>query len=166
MLAEWYGRLETVFSSPLERALTTAESLATGEVVQVPGLMEIGMGEWEGLTMTEVAERWPEAVQRIYEGGEDLPRGTTGERWRDVVDRVTDAVDSLSSPGGTVAGVVTHGGAIRAYLGTLGGDLEAAPSMLHTPENTSVTHVALTDDGPVLCDYAVAPHLEQEAVLR
>jgi hypothetical protein len=31
---------------------------------------------------------------------------------------------------------------------------------LYTPANTSVTHVALTDSGPLLLDYAVSAHLE------
>lgn len=160
LLAEWYGPFTTVFSSPLQRAAATARALAASAVTEVPGLAEIGMGRWEGLDWDEVVRRWPDLVRRIYEDGEDLPRGETGERWRDVVDRITEAVGSLEGVNGEVAGVVTHGGAIRAYLGTLGGDLSAAKSTLVTPENTSVTHIALTDDGPVLCDYAVAPHLE------
>jgi hypothetical protein len=31
---------------------------------------------------------------------------------------------------------------------------------LYTPANTAVTHVALTDSGPLLLDYAVSAHLE------
>lgn len=161
LLAEWYGPLETVFSSPLERATTTARAIAAGDVVEVDGLMEIGMGRWEGALMDQVEREWPDLVRRIYEDGEDLPRGETGERWADVVTRMSETVSGLEGVDGQVVGVVTHGGAIRAYLGTLGGDLSAARSTLHTPENTSVTHLLLTEDGPVLSDYAVAPHLEE-----
>jgi broad specificity phosphatase PhoE len=160
-LAEWYGRLEHLYASPLGRAQATAAAVARGKVVLDPGLMEIGVGYWEGLDMREVRSRWPELARRIFDDGEDLPRGETGETWQGVTDRVTSAIGNLRAPGGSLTGVVTHGGVIRAFVGSLGGGGPATVSSFHTPANTSVTHVALTSEGPILCDYAVAPHLER-----
>lgn len=162
MLADWYGPMRRVYTSPLERAMATAAAVAVDSPMPEDGLMEIDMGDWEGLDMAEIAERWSDLVRRIYEEGEDLPRGERGETWKQLTDRVVATVAALEAVPGEVTGVVSHGGAIRAYLGTLGGDHSAPRSGLHTPPNTSFTHVALTDRGPMLCDYAVAPHLESD----
>lgn len=160
-LADWYGPLDPVFTSPLGRAQTTAASISVNGPIPVDGLKEIAMGEWEGLDADEIRQGWPDLVRAIFDEGQDLARGVTGETWQAMTDRAVAAMASLEVPESQVTGVVTHGGFIRAYVGTLGGG--ASAQGLHTPENTSVTHVALTDDGPVLCDYAVAPHLEGAA---
>lgn len=159
-LAEWYGRLDRVYTSPLSRAADTAAVICANTPVPVDGLMEISLGVWEGLTWNEVWDGWGETARRIYEEGEDLPRGEHGETWAEATRRMADTLASLELAPGDVTGVVTHGGVIRAFVGTLSGDNSATMSRLATPENTSVTHVAMTANGPVLCDYGVAPHLE------
>lgn len=161
-LAEWYGTLSTVYSSPLSRATATARYLAAGEVVEVEGLEEIGMGRWEGLVREDIQRDWPDLARRIFEDGEDLRRGETGETWDGFTRRIVATIESLAAGPGEVAGVVAHGGVIRAYLGAIWAIDNTR--RLHTPDNTSVTHIALTGDGPILCDYAVAPHLERRAV--
>lgn len=163
-LASWYGSLKTVYTSPLDRATSTAARLAAGDPIAVPGLMEIAMGEWEGLSFDEIRQGWPDLVRAIFEEGKDLARGHSGETWTAVTERAVETVAGLDAPASEVTGVVTHGGVIRAFVGTLGGGSSSAG--LHTPENTSVTHVALTDTGPVLCDYAVAPHLDNVVAPR
>ena len=160
-LAAWYGPLDPVFTSPLDRARATAQAVSAAEPVEVDGLKEIAMGEWEGLDFVEIRRRWPDVVKSIFDDGEDLPRGGHGETWAAVTERAVATLSSLAAAPGRVTGVVTHGGLIRAYVGTLGGG--AASRSLATPDNTSVTHIALTDHGPVLCDYALAPHLDEMA---
>lgn len=160
LYADWYGHYEQVFSSPLERASATAVALSSRPPVLVGGLMEIGLGAWEGLSRDEVERGWPDLMHRIYELGEDLPRGETGETWAQATGRIVAAIDGLATRGGVI-GVVSHGGVMRSYVGTLGGDDTSTRSRLANPSNTSVTHIALTKEGPVLCDYAVAPHLER-----
>lgn len=162
-LAEWYGSLDTVYSSPLDRAVATARRLNPDPVL-TEGLMEIAFGEWEGLGRDEIEASWADLARRIYIDGEDLARGRTGETWRDATRRISATIQALEAPTGEVTGVVFHGGVLRAYVGTIGGDATSTRSRLATPENTSVTHVALTASGPVLCDYAVAPHLESLSV--
>ena len=125
--------------------------------------MEISLGEWEGLTWKDVHAEWEDVARRIYHDGEDLPRGESGETWAQATARMVSTIGSLELPGGDVTGVVTHGGVIRAYVGTLSGDTASTMARLATPENTSVTHVAITGQGPVLLDYSVAPHLERDA---
>lgn len=52
-----------VYSSPLRRAVQTAQPLARllGQDVQAePGLNDMDFGQWQGLSSHEVEERWPE----------------------------------------------------------------------------------------------------------
>ncbi len=160
LLGEWYGRHTTVYTSPLKRASSTAQRLALNGVTPVDDLMEINMGEWEGLTTDEIVEAWPDVMETIYEKGVDLPRGMTGESWEQLTIRVSAALTALEhgDDGPTVA--VAHGGAIRSYVSSLTKTDDTHAESFMTPANTSVTHVALTESGPEILDYAVATHLE------
>jgi len=159
-LGEWYGRHRAVYTSPLKRATSTARHMAMNGIVPVDDLMEINMGEWEGLTTEEILERWPDVMETIYRDRVDLPRGMTGESWSDLTERMVRAVDglTLSDEGPTV--VVAHGGAIRAYISSLTRTDDIFSESLYTPRNTSVTHVAVGERGPEILDFAVATHLE------
>jgi broad specificity phosphatase PhoE len=159
-LAGWYGRHTAVFSSPLGRALQTAEYVALNGVTTVEDLKEVSMGDWEGLTSPEISEKWPGVLERIFGHGVDLKRGTSGESWGELTARFRNALDGLESPEGEPTVVVAHGGAIRSYIGSLTAVRDSHAESLFTPANTSVTHVAFTADGPLILDYAVAPHLE------
>lgn len=62
---------EAVYSSPLKRAMVTATRVAKPHEMQVreaPDLSDINFGLWEGLTQTEVQERWPAIYKRWVEG--------------------------------------------------------------------------------------------------
>jgi probable phosphoglycerate mutase len=69
-LAQRLAKVEVkaIYSSPLERAIETAEPLARAKslsVVERPGLTEIDYGSWEGRTLKQLRRRklWP-AVQK------------------------------------------------------------------------------------------------------
>ncbi len=159
-LGEWYGRAAAVYSSPLRRAMSTAEPIALDGIVPVDGLKEMNMGEWEGLTTEEIAERWPSMMEAIYRHGVDLRRGTTGESWGELTARVAAAVEAIEPAEGEPTVVVAHGGAIRSYISSLTATDDSYSESLYTPANTSITHVAMTEHGPELLDFAVASHLE------
>ncbi|HEX6301433.1 MAG TPA: histidine phosphatase family protein [Acidimicrobiia bacterium] len=159
-LGEWYGRHPTVYTSPLKRAASTAQHVALNGVVAVEDFMEIHMGEWEGMTTDEIAEKWAADMEKIYRDGVDLPRGTTGETWAQLTQRFSAAVAALDhgDSGPTVA--VAHGGAIRSYISSLTKTGDTHSESLFTPANTSLTHVAVTERGPEILDYSVSTHLE------
>lgn len=159
-LRDWYGPSNTVFASPLGRAQATAGYLAVNGLTTVEGLKEINMGLWEGLTTDEIYETWPELMETIYQKGVDLKRGETGESWGELAGRIRATVHGLHPTVGEPTVVVTHGGAIRAYVSSLTVTDDAHSESLYTPANTSVTHVALTEKGPLVLDYAVSAHLE------
>jgi broad specificity phosphatase PhoE len=159
-LGEWYGRHRTVYTSPLKRARSTAERVALNGVVPIDDFMEIHMGEWEGMTTDEIAEKWPEVMEQIYRDGVDLPRGSTGETWAQLTQRFSNALATLkyADEGLTVA--VAHGGAIRSYMSSLTATTDTHSESLFTPSNASVTHIAVTERGPEIIDYSVSAHLE------
>ena len=159
-LRDWYGEATTVYASPLGRAQATAGYLAKNGVVTVDGLKEIDMGLWEDLTSDEIFEKWPDLMRIIYEDGVDLKRGETGESWGELTGRFRATVDGVSPATAEPTVVVAHGGAIRAYVSSFTSTADSHSQSLYTPANTSVTHVALTEGGPLLLDYAVSAHLE------
>ena len=159
-LGEWYGRHATVYTSPLKRAMSTANRVALNGVVPVDDFMEIHMGEWEGMTTDEIAERWPDVMETIYGKGVDLPRGSTGETWSQLTIRFAEAMAAIEHAPDGLTLAVAHGGAIRSYISSLTKTDDTHSESLYTPANTSVTHVALTERGPEILDFSVSTHLE------
>lgn len=63
-------KIEAVYSSPLQRALKTANAIASRHklnVVATEGLNDLSFGEWEGLPVTEVRKRYPALFQEWQE---------------------------------------------------------------------------------------------------
>lgn len=159
-LRDWYGHTGTVYASPLGRAQATAGYISSNGVVTVDGLKELSMGRWEGLTSDEILKTWPELMETIYRDGVDLKRGETGESWGELTARFKNTIHGLEPSHDEPTMVVAHGGAIRAFVSSLTATTDSHSESLYTPGNTSVTHVAMTLEGPLLLDYAVAVHLE------
>ncbi len=162
--AAWYGSFSTVYTSPLGRAFETARLIAGNghDPEPHPGLVELGMGAWEGRSAEEIRSGWSDLWDEIFESGNDLPRGGDGETWQDMLDRVSGAIAELTSrhDGGHV-GIVSHGAAIRGYVGGILGLVHPRRRRLAPPGNTAVSHVVMGGArGPVLADYNVAPHLD------
>jgi len=161
-LARWYGEFGFVHTSPLGRAYQTAQALANGsEPTTHTGLVELGMGAWEGHTRDQIVEGWPELWERIYELEEDLRRGGTGETWAEMCERMIGAVSEVVATRrqGHI-GIVSHGAAIRGYVSDLLGLDHSSRRRLGVPANTGVSHVVVEDGHRVLADYNIAPHLE------
>jgi 2,3-bisphosphoglycerate-dependent phosphoglycerate mutase len=105
------AELDAVYASDLMRARDTAEVVAGRkgiEVTVLPELRERHFGTWEGLTDTEIFERFPDARSGSWGDGE------TKEEMRG---RVLAALHRIADehPGGRVL-VVTHGGPVRSLL--------------------------------------------------
>lgn len=107
----------TLISSDLARAQAAAQAIAVEHGLELaldPRWRELDFGAWDGLAPAEVE---PPALARFWDDPEaHAPPG--GERWSDLVARVTAALDALS-PGPTL--IVCHAGAIRAALAALCG---------------------------------------------
>jgi glucosyl-3-phosphoglycerate phosphatase len=111
-----------IHSSDLSRARVTADALAalTGlSVVEDVDLRETYAGQWQGLTRTELEERFGDDLQQWAAGAEIRPGGgeTRGEVAERMVASVTRGLDGMAS--GETLVVATHGGAARAAIGAL-----------------------------------------------
>jgi probable phosphoglycerate mutase len=102
--------LGVIVTSPLLRAVQTAQAVAavTGAaVVTDDGFRETDFGAWEGLTFTEVRERWPAEMTAWLADPEVAPPG--GESFTDVSTRVTAALDRvLAARTGQTVLIVSH----------------------------------------------------------
>jgi broad specificity phosphatase PhoE len=107
--------LAAVYSSPLVRALETAEIVAAShglEPVTVEALREVDVGSWSGLTRAEIEERFPDEYARWL----DYEQGwQDGETYEAMSARVVAALLELATANdGARLLVVSHGGPIRA----------------------------------------------------
>jgi broad specificity phosphatase PhoE len=108
--------VETLYSSPLGRARTTAEAIA--ERLRLPihaldGLRERDVGEIAGLTRAEILERFPHyvharaRVQAVEIAGFEQDSTLAG--------RVAAAFDQITGGEGERVAIVSHGGVIGAF---------------------------------------------------
>lgn len=54
--------MDAIYTSPLQRAVETAEIIRGDRRIPVyptDGLQEMGVGEWEGLLVSEIDEKYP-----------------------------------------------------------------------------------------------------------
>lgn len=112
----------SLVTSDLVRAADTAVPLA--ELTGLPAtsdlrLREIFLGEWQGLSIAEAGDRFPDELAAWREG-EDVRRGG-GETYYEVGERAVACIDAaLASLGdGELLIAVTHGGTSRAIIGSL-----------------------------------------------
>ena len=107
----------TVHSSPLERAVETAQPLAARVGVPVelaPGLTELDFGAWTGRTLEELR---PLPGWRIWNEARGSARIPGGESMAEVLSRALEWVESARQrPGEGIVAAVTHGDVIRALL--------------------------------------------------
>jgi broad specificity phosphatase PhoE len=116
--------IEAIYSSDLERAVTTADALAKAfrrPFIVTSRLREIDFGEWEGLTWREIEAKDAEYARAWSEAYPNLP-APGGESFAAFQSRViTEARHLLMLAGQGSLAVVTHAGVMRAVLRTLSG---------------------------------------------
>lgn len=92
-------RSVAVYSSPLSRAVKTAEAIARHYKLPVkvhPGLADINYGAWQGLSPEEVRQQWPEILNAWFTTPH-LARIPAGETLDDLRTRAMAAVNDLAS---------------------------------------------------------------------
>ena len=107
--------IDAVYSSGQSRAWLTAAPLAARlglEVIAEPRLRERSFGIFEGLTLDEVAERYPPEFKKWRER-DPAWRPEGGESGQQLIDRVLSAVSDIGTkhPSQTVV-LVSHGGVL------------------------------------------------------
>ncbi|MBZ0119791.1 MAG: histidine phosphatase family protein, partial [Sandaracinaceae bacterium] len=143
-------------TSDLSRASDTADAI--GPAARDVRLREIDVGRWAGLLRTEVAERFPEELATLREGG-TLPIGG-GESMQGFEARVDALFDDLAARHrGRQILLVTHGGLVRVVL-TRALELRGRPPALIGALNTSLTTIEWTQDGPRVAVFNDTAHVD------
>lgn len=122
-------RFDAVVTSPLSRARRSCEMVLQGmdatsayEPACLEGFREIDFGEWEGLTLAEIAERAPEAQIRWRTEGASFtfPGGESRQGFlKRVHDTVPLAFEQHFAAGATAILAVLHKGVIKAVMNHL-----------------------------------------------
>lgn len=123
------GGVDAIVSSPLSRALQTADAIGKAcgpTVTELADLTETDFGEWEGLTFADAVRRDPE-LHRTWLADPSVPT-PGGESFDQVHARVTRALDQIVATfAGSTVVVVSHVTPIKTLL-RIG--LDAGPSLL------------------------------------
>ncbi|MBN2548993.1 MAG: histidine phosphatase family protein [Anaerolineales bacterium] len=106
---EW--QLTAIYSSPLVRAVKTAQAIAVHFDLPVqihPDLADIDYGDWQGMTPEDARQRWPDQIDNWYNHPERT-RIPGGETLADLRGRAMSVVDELveKHPNETIA-IVGH----------------------------------------------------------
>lgn len=121
-LARWLQNvpLDAVYSSPMPRAMRTAEILIEGrpglQVIPEPGIAEIDYGDWVGITFADVEERYND-IYNAYRFKASTVRIPGGEAVVEVQRRAVGAIERIRAKHkeGRVL-VVSHADVIKAML--------------------------------------------------
>jgi len=112
LLAEYLSgvKIDAVYSSPLRRALKTAEVIASPHKLKVkiaPGLIDFDFGKWQGLRLQEVKDRYKELYSE-WVSSPHLVKIPDGESLSDVRERALAVVDEVMAKyEGTIA-LISH----------------------------------------------------------
>ena len=142
-------KFKAIYASPLERAVETAEPLASAKGMKITireGLLEIGYGSWQGQSIKALHRRklWP-----IIQNSPSLARFPEGESFPEAQARVVSELETLRSlPGNRKGNIacVFHSDPIKlAIAHYLGLPLDLFQRLTIAPASISV--LAVSDDG-------------------
>ncbi len=155
-------RLSAVYASPLVRAIRTAEAIVKPhglEVVIEDGLIEMDVGEMDGLPFPEVRERFPVFIERWLGPEGSTERMPGGERLVDVRDRADAALSAIvKRHEGERVCLVSHNFVILSLLTQLIG-LELAGFRRLSHSVAAITRVEWRRGSPVLVSLNDTCHL-------
>jgi alpha-ribazole phosphatase len=112
-------KLSAIYCSDLQRAVKSAEIIAEPHgltPVQVPALRERSFGIWEGMSFTEIKEKYPSEFE-AWAGNPLIYSPVGGENTIEVNDRVVGALEEITGRHtGENISIVAHGGVNRIIL--------------------------------------------------
>lgn len=154
--------LDTIYSSPLKRAVRTAEAIQRHHVQTVPmtqvhDIIETNHGKWEGKHKADVEKTWPE-LYRLWLTTPSSVQFPSGEHFRDTARRVTQWFDQVVRTDKVVA-VVTHINVIQILMSHIHGtsldDLwkfSVGPTAITLVESHSPARITVHNDTSHLVD--------------
>jgi broad specificity phosphatase PhoE len=154
--------ISSIYTSPLRRTFNTATILAKPhklEPIVTDEFIEIHPGDWQGLYIDEIKQKWPELWQqsRTDVSNVTLPNG---ESFRQVTERAVRAFHTLieANHGKNIA-IVSHEVVIKVIVVHI---LEATNSIYRRFEiqNASLSIIQITDGIASLATLNDVSHLE------
>jgi len=155
--------IDSVYTSPLKRARNTALILAKPhnlDLKVLDDLIEIKLGDWQGLHMDEISQKWPELWKqsRIDPSEVTMPNG---ESFQQVTERAARAFDMIVSDNqDKQVAMVTHDVVIRVLVAHI---LGASNSIYRQFEinNASLSTIRVTNGKARLITLNDTSHLDQ-----
>jgi probable phosphomutase (TIGR03848 family) len=142
------ANLQAVYSSPLERAVETAEAITAHypdlSVAIEEGMGEVNFGEWTGKRLRQLRRKRLWEVVQHFPSGARFPQG---ESIREMQNRVVSTLERLADghPGGRIA-VVAHSDVLKAAIAHFAGiHLDLFQRLIISPASISI--VALGRSG-------------------
>lgn len=160
------GDFDYVYSSPLKRAYATAEMICEGTdktINILEDIREISFGEWEGLTIKEISEKYPD-VFKSWRTDKEEGRFCGGDMstLNASIRAKNSIMEIVNKHKGKKIAIIAHGGIIKAGLI---GIFEWDMSMYHKIAlgNTCINTVTFNDDlKPALIGLNDTNHLDCE----
>jgi probable phosphoglycerate mutase len=161
-----HERLDAVYSSDLARAFDTADAVARPAGLRVIAdecLRERRFGCFEGLSFSEIEQRWPDQARRWRQRDPSFgPEG--GETLADFYERcVASGVRLASAHPGQAIAVVAHGGVMDCLYRAASRIALQAPRTWQVG-NASINRLLYADGGFALVGWSDGGHLEQDTL--
>ena len=160
-------KIDTVYSSPLKRALRTAEVVSKSHDLPIQiceDLAEINAGKWEGMTQVDLAKAYPEEAEN-WSMRPHLFCAPDGESMEEVYSRASVALHIIAEENlGKCVLVVAHGCVIRCLTCMAkSGNLEDISEISYS-DNTAITEIAYEDGKMKLIAANQNEHLPKEMI--
>jgi probable phosphoglycerate mutase len=109
-------KLSKIYTSKQKRAVKTAQILSEAvgvDYILLEGLEEINLGKWEGLSWTEVIEKFPNEYEEWYDNRR-YAKSHKGESYQDMLERILAAIHKIIEENDNDVTVVTHSAVIMS----------------------------------------------------
>jgi broad specificity phosphatase PhoE len=107
---EFSYKFSKIYSSQQKRSVKTAEILSeatNGDYITIKGLEEMNLGEWEGLSWSEVQEKFPKEYEEWY-NNRRYTKSPKGESYQDMLERVLTVIYKIINENCDDVAIVTH----------------------------------------------------------
>ena len=145
-------KVDTIFSSPLQRATETASIVFGNEapIITDSSIQEYHFGEWEGLHFKEIEKRYPDAWKTWLTDWEktQIPGS---ESFGSFKQRVISFADELVGANeGKELALVSHGGCIRSLMAHYFCESVSAGYWKFKVDNATLTEIEFMGGLPIL----------------
>jgi probable phosphomutase (TIGR03848 family) len=136
--------IKAIYSSPLERAVETAEPLAQAlglPVQMAPGVIELAYGDWQGKTLKELGRR---KLWKVVQEKPSEMRFPNGESFIEVQNRTVAQIEQIAAAHDEkdLIAIFSHGDIIRLAVGYfLGMPMDVFQRLAASPASISVIHL-------------------------